>query len=185
MTSGFITSAGGLPGRAAATETSSTASIVWLAVLCSLVMGAVLAFGAVDIWATSFLEVSAILLLCGWTACQGQSIGQRLRWNPLYPPMLVFGVLVCAQIALNFTVYRYATLLAGLEYVALCAILLLMVQVTGDERSSKILLLALGLFGFAVAIFATCQNLSAPGTLYWVQTPHSGAAFGSYVNHNH
>jgi O-antigen ligase len=184
MTSRFVTSVERVSGPTAV-DTSSTASFVCLAVLCALLIGAVLALGAVDTWATSVLEVSAVLLLGVWTACQGQSVGQRLKWNPLYPPMLVFGVLVCAQIALNFTVYRYATLLAGLEYVALCAILLLMVQVTGDERSSKILLLALGLFGFAVAIFATCQNLSAPGTLYWVQTPHSGAAFGSYVNHNH
>src|ERR1700730_2759349 len=163
MTSGFVTSAGGLSGRARETDTASTASVVCLAVLCMLLMGAVLA-------------VSAVLLLGVWAACRGQSVAQRLKWNPLYPPMLAFGALVCAQIALNFTVYRYATLLAGLQYVAFSALLLLAVQVTGDERSSKILLLSLGLFGFAVAIFAICQNLSAPGKIYWVQTPLGGSA---------
>ena len=59
--------------------------------------------------------------------------------------MLVFGLLVCAQIALNMTVYRYATLLAGLQYVAFSVLLLLAVQITGDERSSKIFLLCFGI----------------------------------------
>ena len=186
MSSALVTSVGGIPGRATATDRSATALAVCLAGLCMLLMGAVLAFGAVDIWATSLLEVSAVLLLGLWAACQGQSVGQRLKWTPLYPPLLVFGALVCAQIALNLSVYRYATLLAGLQYVAFCALLLLAVQVTGDERSSNFFLLTVGLFGVAVAIFAICQNLSAPGKLYWVRTPLSGSAvYGPYVNHNH
>ena len=186
MSSALVTSVGGIPGRATATDRSATALAVCLAGLCMLLMGAVLAFGAVDIWATSLLEVSAVLLLGLWAACQGQSVGQRLKWTPLYPPLLVFGALVCAQIALNLSVYRYATLLAGLQYVAFCALLLLAVQVTGDERSSNFFLLTFGLFGVAVAIFAICQNLSAPGKLYWVRTPLSGSAvYGPYVNHNH
>src|ERR1700730_225635 len=135
MSFGFVNLAKGLLGRVPARETSSTASLVCLAVLCTLLMGAVLAFGAVELWASSVLEVSAILLLVGWTVCQGPSVWQRLRWNSLYPPMLVFGVLVSAQTALNMTVYRYATLLAGLQYAALSVLLLLAVQVTGDERS--------------------------------------------------
>ena len=50
----------------------------------------------------------------------------------------------------------------------------------------RIFLLALRLFGSAVAIFAICQSLSAPGKLYFVQTPLGGSAvFGPYVNHNH
>jgi len=112
MSSGFVASAAGLSGPATATKTSS-ASIICLAFLCSLLMGAVLAFGAVEMWATSVLEISAVLLLGGWAICQGQSIGRRLKWNPLYPPILAFGVLVWIQIALNTTVYRYATLLTG------------------------------------------------------------------------
>src|SRR5438552_1221649 len=141
MTSGLVTPVEGVSGRARATDTSATASVVCLAVLCILLMGAVLAFGAVDTWATSVLEVSAVLLLGVWAACQGESVGQRLKWNPLYPQLLVFGALVCAQIALNLSVYRYATLLAGLQYVAFCALLFLAVQITGDERSSKFFLL--------------------------------------------
>src|SRR5690349_19612351 len=132
MTSGFVASAAGLSGPATATKTSST-SIICLAVLSTLLMGAVLAFGAVDIWATSALEISAVLLLGGWAICQGQSIGQRLKRNPLYPPMLLFGVVVWTQITLNTTVYRYATLLTGLQYVAFAALMILAVQVTGDE----------------------------------------------------
>lgn len=185
MTSRLVTSLGGVSGRARTADRSAPASVVCLAVLCMLLMGAVLAFGAVDTWATSVLEVSAVLLLGVWATCQGQSVGQRLKWNPFYPPLLVFGALVCAQIALNLSVYRYATLLGGLQYVAFCALFLLAVQVTGDERSSKILLRTLGLFGVAVAIFAICQSLSAPGKIYWLQTPRTGAAFGPYVNHNH
>jgi len=185
MASRFVTSAGGVSDRPTA-KLSSAASVASLAVLCALLMGAVLAFGAVDVWATSVLEICAVLLLFAWAACQGRSIGQRLKWSPLFPPMFVLGVLVCAQIVFNLTASRYATLLTGLQYVAFAALLILALQVTGDERSSRIFLLAFGLFGSAVAIFAICQSLSAPGKLYFVQTPLGGAAvFGPYVNHNH
>ena len=175
MTSGFVASGAELSSPATATKTSST-SIIHLAFLCLLLMGAVLAFGAVEMWATSVLEVCAVLLLGSWAICQGQSIGQRLKWNPLYPPVLVFGIVVWTQIALNTTVYRYATLLTGLQYVAFAALMILAVQVAGDERSSRIFLLAFGLFGSAVAIFAISQSLSAPGKLYFVQTPSGGSA---------
>jgi O-antigen ligase len=165
---------------------SSTSSGACLAGLCALLMASVLAFGAVEIWATSVLEIGSVLLLGCWAICQIQAPELRVKWSPLYLPMLAFGLLVCVQIATNTTVYRYATLLVGLQYVAFSALLFLALQVVGDERSSKIFFLTMGLFGFAVAAFAICQDLIAHGRFYWAQTPLAPASvFGTYVNHNH
>jgi O-antigen ligase len=186
MASGFITSLDGVSARTSAVESSSTASVVFLTLLCALLMSAVLAFGAVDTWATSGLEVGSVLLLSGWAVCQVQAAELRTKRSPLYLPMVAFGLLVCTQIALNTTVYRYATLLVGLQYLAFSALLFLAVQVTGNERASKIFLLTFGLFGFSIAVFAICQDLVAHGKFYWAQTSAGPASvFGPYVNHNH
>ena len=168
-----------------ARDTESAIPIIYLAVLCVLLMAAVLTFGAVDLWATSILEASAVLLLVGWIAFGKRFALEHVKWSPLYPPMLIFSAVVCAQIVFNLSVYRYATLLAALQCVAYFALFIVTLQVTGDERSSKFLLLTLGIFGFLVAIFAICQNLIAPGRLYWAGRRRGSAVFGPYVNHNH
>jgi O-antigen ligase len=100
--------------------------------------------------------------------------------------MFAFGLLVCAQIAFHTTVYRHATLLAGLQYVAFAALLLLTVQLTGNQHCSKIFLLTMGVFGFIVAGLAICQDLIAHGKFYWAQTPLAASSvFGPYFNHDH
>lgn len=186
MTSGFTGSVEESPARRQNQDRSSTLALTCIATVCTLLMGSVLAFGAEDIWAVSVLELGSILLLGVWTIVQSTSDVFAVRWNPLYFPALVFGFVVAVQIAFNLTVYRYETVLMGLRYTAFAALVFLVVQVTGDERSSKILFYAFGLFGFAIAAFAISQDLSAHGKLYWVFSPPGGSpVFGPYLNHDH
>jgi O-antigen ligase len=180
MTSGFLTSVGEISVRRV------NASVAFVAGLCALLMGSVLAFGAVEIWATSVLEIGSVLLFGCWAIFQILAPQLRVKWSPLYLPMIAFFILLCVQIATNTTVYRYATLLMGLQYVAFSTLLFLAFQVVEDKRSAKVFLLTMGLFGFAVATFAICQDLIAHGKFYWAQTPLAPASvFGTYVNHNH
>jgi O-antigen ligase len=186
MTAAAATAVRSGAGRSEAFPVSSAASVVCLSLLCVLLVFGVLAFGAVENWSTSILEIGSALLLTLWMLTQVQSAAVQVKWSPLYLPMFTFGLLIAFQITFNLTAYRYATLLAGLQYLAFCALLFVAMQITGDERSAKIVLSGLGLFGVALAGFAICQDLSSNGKLYWLRMPSQGGSiFGPYVNHNH
>jgi O-antigen ligase len=162
-------------------------SLPCLAALSALLMFSVLAFGAVETWATSVLEIGSALLFAAAVLHQIVLSGIPVRWNPLYPPMAGFAAVAAIQLTLNLTAYRYETLLSCLQYVAYGMLVFVVTEIAGDERSSRILVLTFIMFGSAIALFAICQNLSSTLRIYWVHMPTSTGAsiFGPYVNHNH
>ena len=161
-------------------------SLAYLAVLCALLIFGVLAFGAVETWATSILEIGSALLFVVMVVHKIGFAGDQPRWNPLYPPMGGFALVAAIQLILNLTAYRYETLLVCLQYVAYGTLVFAITQIAGDERSSRILVLTFITFGSVVALFAICQNLSSTLRIYWLRMPSTEASiFGPYVNHNH
>ncbi len=161
-------------------------SLAYLAALCTLLIYGVLAFGAVEIWATSILEIGAAFVFAAIVVHHVGFSGVQLRWNPLYLPMAGFAGVAGIQLILNLTAYRYETLLVCLQYVAYGMLVFAITQIIGDERSSRILALTFIIFGSAVSLFAICQNLSSTLRIYWLRMPRTEASiFGPYVNHNH
>src|SRR5437762_4680097 len=161
-------------------------SLRYLIFLCVVLMFGVLAFGAVEIWSSSILEVCAALLFTVLVVHKVCSSRVQVRWNPLYPPMLGFAIVAAVQLIFNLTAYRYETLVVCLQFFAYGMLLFVTSQIMGDERSCKILVLAFSIFGSAVALFAICQNLSSTLRIYWLRLPTGDASiFGPYVNHNH
>ncbi len=160
--------------------------LAYLISLCALLMVAVLPFGAVETWSSSILEICAALLFTVMIVHTVCISGARVRWNPLYPPMLGFAAVAAIQLTLNVTAYRYETLVVCLQYSAYAMLLFTSTQIAGNERSCKILVLAFSIFGSAVALFAICQNLSSTLLIYWLRTPAADASiFGPYINHDH
>jgi len=154
--------------------------------ISTLLFLGVLSFGAVETWSISILEVGLALLFLVWVGRQVISGGIEVRPSPLYPPVALFAIVVAAQLGFNITVYRYATLISSLEYVAYGILLFLTVQCVNNERSTKTITWALVFFGFAVALFAIAQDLTSNGKIYWLRTLHNGGwIFGPYVNHDH
>jgi len=168
------------------TEITSPGARSYMTWLCLLLMFGVLAFGAVEIWATSILEISAAVLCAMIVADRVCFRGMPLQWNPLFPPMLGFAAVLSIQLVFNLTAYRYVTLLACMQYIAYGALLFSVTQLELDERSSNLLALAFVVFGSGVAIFAICQSLGSSPRIYWLRSPHVGAEFfGPYFNRNH
>ena len=170
------------------TETTSPSlhSRAYLTWLCLLLMFGVLAFGAVEIWAMSILEISAALLCTMVVVDRICFHSMPLQWNPLFPPMLGFAVVLTLQLVFNLTAYRYVTLLACMQYMAYGALLFSVTQLELDERSSNLLVLAFVVFGSGVALFAICQSLGSAPHIYWLRSPQVGAEFfGPYFNRNH
>jgi O-antigen ligase len=160
--------------------------LAYLIFLCAVLMFGVLAFGAVETWSTSILEICAAILFTVMVVHGLCISGARVRWNPLYPPMLGFAAIAAIQLILNLTAYRYQTLVVSLQYLAYGMLLFTAAPIVSDERSCKVLVLAFSIFGSAVALFAICQNLSSTLRIYWLRLPRTDASiFGPYVNHNH
>ena len=154
--------------------------------LCALLMFAVLTFGAIETWSTSILEIGAALLFAGMIVHRVCISGAHLRWNPLYPPMLAFAVVLAAQLSLNLTAYRYVTLVVCVQYLAYGMLLVTANQVIAEERSCKIVVLTFSIFGSAVALFAICQNWNSALRMPWLHPPGTeGLIFGTYMNHDH
>ncbi|MBZ5722049.1 MAG: O-antigen ligase family protein [Acidobacteriia bacterium] len=167
------------------TSTSALDSIVFYGSF-GLLSFAPLAFGAVEPWAIFVMEATAALLFTLWAVRQFQTGELRISDNPLFRPMLAFGVLVALQLATGSTAYRWATSSNALLYGAYGMLCFLVVQSLRRTRQVRTLAWAFSIYGFAVATFALMQSMSANGKLYWLRTPRSGGwIYGPYVNHNH
>jgi O-antigen ligase len=154
--------------------------------LCSLLIFAVLAFGAVEEWSTFTLEAGAAALFLVWVGKQSVSRQVELSRNPLYPPALFFFGLILAQVALRRSAYGYVTKYEVLQYVSYGIVLLIAAECVREEEARKKFALALIIFGASYAFFALAQELTFNGKIFWVHTARfNGAIYGSYVNHDH
>jgi O-antigen ligase len=154
--------------------------------LCALLIFAVLAFGAVEEWSTFAFEAGAAVLFLVWAGKQFVSREVTLSKNPLYPPALLFFVLLLAQVALRISAYGYVTKYEVLQYVSYGIVLLIAAEHVREEDARKKFALTLIVFGALYAFFALAQALTSSGKFFWVYTPRfPGSIYGSYVNHDH
>ena len=154
--------------------------------LCSVLIFAILAFGAVEVWSTFIFEAGAAVLFLIWAGQQLASGRLKLSTNPLYLPALLFFVIVLAQIALRSSSYSYATKYGALQYFSYGIVLLIAAECIREENDRKNFALILIGFGALYAFYALAQALTSEGKFFWVYTPHyHGAIYGSYVNHDH
>lgn len=151
-----------------------------------LVMLGVLAFGAVEIWSTSILEISIALLAGLWAISQIRRGALIATSSQTFLPLSAFIGVIALQLAAGASSYRYATSSGLMLYLAYgCACFLITQTLT---RTTEVRRLATGLttFGVSLAIFAVLQSLTFNGKIYWVRTPRFGGwVYGPYVNHNH
>jgi len=154
--------------------------------LCSLLVFAVLAFGAVDEWSTFFFEAGAAVLFLVWAGKQVVSRQVKLSKNPLHLPALLFFGLILAQVALRRSAYGYITEYEALQYASYGIVLLIGAECVREEEARKIFASVMIFFGAGYAFFALVQELTANGKIFWVHSPHfHGSIYGSYVNHDH
>jgi len=175
------------PPNAAAPGLSS-ASILDLVIfywLCGLLFFGPLAFGAVEEWAISTLEIGAAVLLLTWAARQIAGGEIRIAWTPVYVPVLLFAAIVTSQLALRTSALPWVTRGQFLQYGEYALLFFIALNCTGGDRR-KLLIFALSSFGFAVALFAVLQDAASNHKLYWVrETNNFIAIYGPYVNRSH
>jgi O-antigen ligase len=154
--------------------------------LCAILIFGPLALGVVDDWATALFEIGSAAILLLWAAWQLTLVEVKVRWSPLFAPLLVFFGLVLAQIAFHRTAYLYDSLSELWRYIAYGILTFVAVQlIQADERVIVRFGYVMAAFGSIYAVFAVLQSFTSYGKIYWRIKPQAGSVYGSYVNHNH
>ena len=145
-----------------------------------------LMFGAVEPWSIFLMEAGSAGLLALWIGKQVIESEIRIRRNPLFLPMGIFGVLIVSQLMFRITAYPDATVSSALLYASYGALCFLASQTLLRGSQVRGLALIFSVYGAALASFALVQGISSNGKLYWLRQPRMGGwIYGPYVNHNH
>ncbi len=167
-------------------ELAEQAGNVLLYGIFGLLLFGPLAFGAVEPWSIFLLEAGSAALFLVWIGKQVLEGGMKIRWNPLFPSMGAFGLLVISQLLFRRTAYPHDTLSLALLYLAYAMLCFLAGQTLLRGSQVRRLALTFSVYGGVLASFALLQGISSNGKLYWLRQPRMGGwIYGPYVNHNH
>lgn len=154
--------------------------------ICLLAAFAVLAFGTVEIWSESILELGAAILLLWWGLLVFFRSEIEVLWSAVFWPILAFIGIVILQLLFGISVYPFLTRVALLKFMACIILFFLAVQAFQTRRDLKTLAWFLMSFGFAVAVFGIAQNYTSHTELYWFRPLTGGGnPFGPYVDRDH
>ena len=147
---------------------------------------AVFAFGGVEVWAESVIEIAAALLFLAWSFCVFRDNSLKITLNPLAAPLLGFLAIGGAQLLFHRTEYPFLTRVSLLLLGAYTILFFLFTQAFRGRRELARLAWFLTALCFAVSLFGITQHFTSEGTIYWFRNLTSGGAvFGPYVNRNH
>ena len=130
----------------------------------------VLAFGAVEVWSGSVLEIGASLLFIGWAALVFVNDGVKIHWNPLNWPLLGLFVIGLAQLLLHATPYPFLTRVELLKLAAYLLIFFLATQVFRERRDLTTLAWFLILLCFSVSLLGIVQHFTSDTKIYGFRT---------------
>ncbi|MGB8541375.1 MAG: O-antigen ligase family protein [Candidatus Acidiferrales bacterium] len=154
--------------------------------LCVLFASSVLAFGTVEVWSQSVLEIAAAMLFLLWAIMIFRDSKATIYWNPLIWPILGILTIGILQLAFGATPYRYITRLELLRFGVYLIIFFLSVQVFRERPELKKLAWFLIFLCFGVSLFGIIQHFTSDGAIYWLRPLRAGGdPFGPYVNRNH
>src|SRR5580700_4302439 len=167
-------------------ERATQASTILLYGIFGLLLFGPLAFGAVEPWSIFLMESGSTLLFLLWIAIQVLQGEMKIRWNPLFLPMAVFGLLIILQFVFRRTAYPHDSESLALLYFSYGLLCFLAGQALVRGSQARGLALIFSVYGAALASFALIQGISSNGRLYWIRLPRMGGwIYGPYVNHNH
>jgi O-antigen ligase len=153
--------------------------------ICTLIAFSVLAFGGVEVWSQSILEIGAALLFLYWALLAYRSPGAKIHWNPLNGPLLGFIGIGLLQLVFHGSAYPFLTRIQLLKLAAYFLVLFLSAQAFRSRADLLMLAWFLILLCFAVSLLAIIQHFTAGDTVYWMESLKGGEPYGPYVNRNH
>lgn len=147
---------------------------------------AVLAFGAVEVWSESLLEIGAGILIIGWALIVFLDPGVKIEWNPLNWPLIGLLLIGPAQLAFHITPYPFLTRVELLKLGAFFAIFFLSTQAFRQRRDLTYLAWFLIFLCFSVSLLGIVQYFTSGTKIYGFRAlTEGGDPFGPFVNRNH
>ncbi|HWG58338.1 MAG TPA: O-antigen ligase family protein [Candidatus Acidoferrales bacterium] len=154
--------------------------------LCALLVFSVGAFGTVEVWSVSAVEIGAGALLAIWAFLAWRDPGLQVRWNRLNGPFLGLIAIALLQLLLHGTAYAFATREGVLTLAAYFIVFFLVAQAFRSRPELTMLAWFLACLCFGVSLFGIVQHFTSHGTIYWLKELNAGGdPFGPYVNRNH
>lgn len=167
-------------------QRATLAGTVLLYGIFGLLLFGPLAFGTTEPWSIFLMEAGSAALFLVWIWKQVLEEEMTVRWNPLFLPMAVFGLLVITQLVFRKSAYPHDTVSTALLYFSYAMLCFLARQALLRGSQARTLAVVFSVYGAALAGFALIQGISSNGKLYWLRTPSNGGwIYGPYVNHNH
>ncbi len=146
----------------------------------------VLAFGTVEVWSQSILEIGASILLISWAGIAYKDKQSAIQWSSLNWPLLGFIAVGTVQLVCRWTPNPFLTHVELLRLGAYFIMFFLTAQAFRERRDFVKLAWFLLVLGFSVALLGIIQHFTSEGTLYWFRRlPAGGDVFGPFVNRNH
>lgn len=140
----------------------------------------VLAFGGVEVWSESVVEIGAAALLVLWAAIAYGQPEVKLEWNPLNWPLLGLIGIGLLQLLFRTTAYAYFTRTELLNLTAYLIVFFLAAQVFRKRRELTGLAWFLILLGFVVSLFGIIQHFTSSSKIYWyLELPPGRRSFWS------
>jgi hypothetical protein len=152
--------------------------------LCALFTIAVFAYGAVEVWSQSILEIGAGFLFMVWAVIAYRDRNIKLIWNPLGWPLLGLLAIGALQLIFRITSDPFATRVEALKLISYFLIFFLSTQVFRQRQDLNSLVWFLMFLCFSVSMFGIVQRFTSDGTIYF-QKLTAGDPFGPFVNRNH
>jgi hypothetical protein len=154
--------------------------------LCALVAFAVLAYGAVEVWSQSIVEIAVAALFVFWAARLAAFCGTKIKWNPLNWPFLAFFAIGVAQLFFQTTASGFSTRVELLRLGTYFLFFFLLAQAFQGRSALSGLAWFLMVFSFLVSLFGIIQYFTSNGKIYWLESMAVPSDFfGPYVNRNH
>jgi O-antigen ligase len=145
----------------------------------------VLAFGAVEVWSASLLEIGAGILFIGWAAIVFLDPAVKIEWNPLNWPLAGFFTIGLIQLAFHITPYPFLTRVELLKLAAYFLIFFLSTQAFRQRRDLTNLAWFLIFLCFFVSLLGIIQHFTTETKLYGFRAlSEGGDPFGPFVNRN-
>ena len=146
---------------------------------------AVLAFGAVEVWSASLLEIGAGILFVGWAAIVYLDPAAKIEWNPLNWPLAGFIAIGLIQLAFHLTPYPFLTRVELLKLAAYFLIFFLSTQAFRQRGDLTNLAWFLIFLCFFVSLLGIIQHFTTETKLYGFRAlSEGGDPFGPFVNRN-
>jgi len=151
-----------------------------------LILFSVLAFGTVEVWSQSLLEMGAGILFLLWAMIVFKDPKAKVYWSSLNWPILGVIAIGVMQLCFGATPYPFLTRLELLRFGTYLLLFFLLAQSFRVRADLSRLVWFLMLMCFGVSLLGIVQHFTSEGTIYWLRPLRSGGdPFGPYVNRNH